>query len=74
MNAVLEDDEHVSEEDVEQSEEDEWLISDELWALRKSRDVVERVARRVKDGWHGLEIDGDDSESLEITRSEKKLL
>ncbi len=50
----IEDDEHISDdensrEDVEQFEE-ERLASDnddELWAIRESKEVVERVVRRV---------------------------
>jgi hypothetical protein len=57
---MLEDDEQMSEEDVEQLEE-EWMDSDEVWAIRDSNDVVERVVRRV-----GEEVFG--SESFEITR------
>ncbi len=61
----VKDDEQMSEEDVEQLEE-EWVVSDELWAIRDSNEVVERVVRRVK-VWERL----FDSESFEITKKKR---
>ncbi len=67
----MEDDEQVSDEDGEQVEEEEGFISDELWAIRESKDVVERVDRRFREDWHewvSFEILLFASGSLEMTR------
>ena len=82
----MEDDEHISDDedsidDVEQLD-DEILVSDEddddeLWAIRESNEVVERVVRRVVgvvddelgDVWRESRL--SDSESLQITRRKK---
>ncbi len=82
----MEDEEHISDdedsiEDVEQFD-DERLVSDddELWAIRESKEVVERVVRRVVgvvddelgDVWRGSKL--SDSESLQITKNKCSLL
>lgn len=69
------DDDDVSVDDVEQFEEERLLSNDDdddVWAIRESKEVVERVARRVVgvvddelgDVWR--ESKWSDSESLQI--------
>ncbi len=85
-NCNMEDDEHISDDedsidDVEQLD-DERLVSDddELWAIRESNEVVERVVRRVVgvvddelgDVWRESRL--SDSESLQITRKKVNIM
>ncbi len=79
----MEDDEHISDEDsideVEQFEDKRLISDDELWAIRESKEVVERVVRRVVgvvdeelgDVWRESRLLSD-SESLQITNKTNK--